>query len=541
MTTVDSEQPLRSSRERWLTAIAVLACAVMEVLDTTVVNVSLPHVAGSLSASVEEATWVLTSYLVANAIILPITGWLANYFGRKRLLMTLVTGFTVSSILCGLAPSLPMLIFFRVMQGITGGGLQPLSQAVLLEEFPGKERGPAMALWGMGIIAAPVLGPVLGGWVTDTYSWRWVFYVNVPVGIFSLIMIYIHLKDPHYIRRGSMRVDAWGLGMLAVGMGSLQILLDKGQEEDWFESHLIAWLAVFALVFLTLFVIRELRARQPLVRLRLLKYRSFATGVCLMFVLGFVLYGSVVMLPLFMQRLLDWTALTAGFWTSPRGLGTAFCMPVVGILLRKGWDARGMLIFGFATAGLAFFGFARMNLQSGTWDIFLPQILQGAGMAFIFVPLTLLTMDPIPKEDMGYATSLFSVTRNIGGSAGISFVTTWIARRAQFHQSVLTAHTTIYDLDFREAMRQTTALFLHHGQDATSAAHQGLGLIYGAVVRQAMLLSFLDVFWLLGWAFLGCTVLVLLLRRPRHAVEEAQSVPEAAPEAARPGLQKKAA
>ncbi len=236
---MDAHPSNHGSDSRWLTGIAVLASAVMEVLDTSVVNVSLPHIAGSLSSSVNEATWVLTSYIVANAIILPITGWLANYFGRKRLLLTVVTGFTVSSILCGLAPSLPMLIFFRVMQGTTGGGLQPLSQAVLLEEFPGRERGPAMALWGLGIVAAPILGPTLGGWITDTYTWRWVFYINVPVGIFSLIMISIYLHDPHYIRRGKLRVDGWGLGMLALGMGSLQIMLDKGQEEDWFSSHLI--------------------------------------------------------------------------------------------------------------------------------------------------------------------------------------------------------------------------------------------------------------------------------------------------------------
>ena len=449
----------------------------MEILDTSVVNVSLPHIAGSLSASVDEATWVLTSYIVANAIILPITGWLANFIGRKRLLLTVVTGFTISSILCGLAPSLPMLIFFRVLQGTTGGGLQPLSQAVLLEEFPGRERCPAMALRGLGIMAAPILGPTLGGWVTDTYSWRWVFYINVPVGIFSLIMISLYLKDPHYIRRGTMRVDGWGLGMLAVGMGSLQILLDKGQEEDWFSSHLIVWLAVLATLFLAAFVIRELRVPEPLVRLRLFKYRSFATGIGLVFVLGFVLYGSIVLLPLFMQRLLGWTAVTAGFWTSPRGVGTALCMPVVGFMLRKGFDARKMLVFGFFIAGVAFFGFARMNLQSGTWDILWEQVLQGGGMAFIFVPLTLLTMDPIPKEDTGYATSLYSVMRNIGGSAGISFVTTWIARRSQIHQSVMAAHATPYDEPFRQTLRQATSFLMQQGRDATTASHQSLAMI----------------------------------------------------------------
>jgi len=345
---------------------------------------------------------------VANAVILPITGWLANLIGRKRLLLTVVTGFTVSSVCCGLAPSLPLLIFFRVLQGTTGGGLQPLSQAVLLEEFPPEERGKAMAFWALGIIAAPILGPTVGGWLTDTHSWRWVFYINVPIGLASLVMISLFLYDPPHIRRGNIRVDLWGLSMLAVGMAALQIMLDKGQEEDWFGSHFIVALAVIAGIMLPAFVIRELRVEMPIVRFRLLKYRSFASGIGLVTILGFVLYGSLVLLPLFMQTLLGWTAVTAGIWTSPRGVGTAICMPLVGYLLGKGWDARKMLVFGFVVASMAFFGYSHMNLQSGTWDILWHQINQGMGMAFIFVPLTVLTMNPIPKADTGYATSLIA-------------------------------------------------------------------------------------------------------------------------------------
>ena len=450
---------------RWLIAIAVMSSAIMEVLDTSVVNVSLPHIAGNLSATVDEATWVLTSYIVANAVILPITGWLANYFGRKRLLLTVVTGFTLSSVLCGLAPNLPLLIFFRVMQGTTGGGLQPLSQAVLLEEFPGRERGKAMGFWGMGIVAAPILGPTLGGWLTDAHSWRWVFYINLPIGIASLIMISLFVKDPPYIKRGGLRLDALGLGMLAIGMGSLQIMLDKGQEEDWFGSHFIVTLAVLAAVFLTAFVIRELRTPQPLVRFRLLRYRSFTAGIILAWVLGFVLYGSLVLLPLFMQTLLGWSAQTAGFWTSPRGIGTALLMPVVGYLLGRGWDGRWMLVSGFVIASMAFFGYSRMNLDSGTWDLFWYQINQGIGMSLVFVPLTTLTMDPIPRQETGYATSLYSVMRNIGSSMGISFVTTLIARRSQFHQSVLAAHVTPYDLPLPQTLRQAQSLFFNGGRD----------------------------------------------------------------------------
>jgi len=487
----------------------------MEVLDTSVVNVSLPHIAGSLSATVDEATWVLTSYLVANAIILPITGWLANYFGRRRLLLTVVAGFTLSSLLCGIAPNLPALIFFRVLQGTTGGGLQPLSQAVLLEEFPVEQRGKAMAFWSLGIVAAPILGPTLGGWITDTYSWRWVFYINLPIGIISLIMVSLFVSDPPYLRRGKLRADFWGFGMLAVGMGALQIMLDKGQEEDWFGSRFIITLALLAGVFLAAFVIRELTIDEPIVRFRLLKYRNFGAGIIVVTLLGFVLYGSLVTLPLFMQTLLGWTSALAGLWTSPRGIATAMCIPLVGYLLGRGWDARWMLVFGFATASLAFFGYSHMDLDSGTWDIVVHLFNQGIGLAFVFVPLTVVTMDPIPKAETGYATSLYSVMRNIGSSMGVSFVTTWIARRSQLNQSLLAAHVTDNSLFARQALEQARALFLRGGSDPATASRRALAMIYGLVQQQAALLSFLSVFRLMGILFLLIIPLVFILRRPK--------------------------
>jgi DHA2 family multidrug resistance protein len=503
---------------RWLVASAVMASAVMQVLDTSVVNVSLRHIAGGLSGTEDEATWVLTSYLIANAIVLPITGWLANYFGRKRLLLALVTGFTASSLLCGLAPSLPLLIFFRVLQGMTGGGLQPLSQAVLLEEFPPQERGKAMAFWALGIMAAPILGPTLGGWLTDNYSWRWVFYINLPIGIASLVMISLFLYDPPYIRRHeSMRVDLWGLGMLAVGMAAFQIALDKGQEEDWFGSHLILTLAVIAAVMLPAFVIRELRVAHPIVRFRLLKDRTFASGIALATVLGFVLYGSLVLLPLFMQTLLGWTAVTAGIWTSPRGICTALCMPLVGYLLGKRWDGRWMLAFGFAVASVAFVGFSHMSLQSGSWDIFWYQICQGVGMAFVFVPLTTLTMDRISKAETGYATSLYAMTRNIGSSVGISFVTTWVARRSQLHQSVLAAHVTPDGARTREFLGQAQGMFFQRGSDWTTAGARSLAALYGAVRQQAALLSFVELFQIMAVLFLASMPLILLMRKAKSA------------------------
>jgi len=518
MLPVSSNPPPGPVAHRWIIAIAVMSSAVLEVLDTSVVNVSLPHIAGSLSSTVEEATWVLTSYIVANAIILPVTGWLANYMGRKRLLMTVVTGFTLSSILCGMAPNLPMLIFFRVLQGTTGGGLQPLSQAVMLEEFPGRERGKAMAFWGMGIVAAPILGPTIGGWITDSYSWRWVFYINVPVGILSLILIYLFVHDPHYIRRGTLRADFWGLGMLALGMGALQIMLDKGQEKDWFGSEMIRVLAVMAAVFLAAFVVRELTVKDPIVHFNLLRFRSFATGIGLAGVLGFVLYGGLILLPLFMQTLLGWTAATAGLWTSPRGIGTALFMPLVGYLLGRGWDGRRMLAFGFAIAGVAFFGFAHMTLQSGTWDIFWVQVMQGAGMAFLFVPLTTLTMASIPPQETGYATSLFSVTRNIGSSMGISFVTTWVTRRSQFHQTILSSHITASSRMGRESMEQLAGFLHQSGVDQVTARHRAGALIYRTMQQQAALLSYVDVFHIMGILFLLVIPLVFLMKRPSHSL-----------------------
>ncbi|MDE3154466.1 MAG: DHA2 family efflux MFS transporter permease subunit [Acidobacteriota bacterium] len=500
---------------RWIVAIAVMSSAVMEVLDTSVVNVSLPHIAGSLSATIDQATWVLTSYLVANAIILPITGWLAASFGRKRLLMTVVSGFTLSSVLCGLAPNLPALVFFRVMQGTTGGGLQPLSQAVLLEEFPPEERGKAMAFWGVGIVVMPILGPIVGGWLTDTYSWRWVFYINLPIGLLSLILIRLFIWDPPYLRRTLTHVDFWGLGMLAVGIGALQIMLDKGQQDDWFASHLIVALAIVAAVVLTVFVIHELRTKQPIVHLRLLSYRTYAAGVGLITVLGVVLYGSLVVLPLFLQTLMGYTAETAGMLTSPRGIGTMICMPIAGILLSKRWDARILITAGLLTSSTALLAFSHLTLDAGVWHLVRLGIWQGIGMAFIFVPLTTATMDPIPREEMGFAASIYSLTRNIGGSVGIAFATTLIARRSQLHQNRLASEITPYGQNTHAALSGAQSLFMQHGANAVTAAQQALAELYGVVRQQAAYMSYLDVFHLFAFAFLAIVPIVWIMRKPR--------------------------
>ncbi len=498
-------------RNPWLPAIAVMLSAAMEMLDTSVVNVSLRQIAGSLSASVEEATWVLTSYIVANAIILPISGWLASYFGRKRLLMTVVTGFTVSSVLCGLAPSLPWLIFFRIMQGTTGGGLVPLSQAVLLEAFPVEKRGKAMAFWGIGMIALPILGPMVGGWLTDNYSWRWVFYVNVPVGIASLVMMHVFIEDPHYLRKVSRRVDVWGLSLLVVGMGALQVMLDKGQEEDWFNSDFITVLLVVAVVGLVAFVVHDLMTKEPLVDFRLLRYRSFAAGAFVGGVLGFVLFGSLVLLPLFMQQLLGFPAVTAGFWTSPRGIGTLIFLPLTGIALGRRWDPRILLSAGLILATVAFFLYADLDLDAGGHDFLWPQILQGAGLSMVFTPLATIAMDPIPLESMGFATSLFSMVRNIGSSVGISFVTTMVARRSQFHQARLSEGITPYNPAVQHAMHS-----IGNAIGAGAENVRTIGVIYGRVLRQAAAMSYLEMFHLLGVLFLFMLPLVWLMQRPSH-------------------------
>ncbi len=499
----------------WIIAITVMLSTFLEVLDTSIVNVSLPHIAGSLSATVSEATWVLTSYLVANAIVLPITGWLANQFGRKRLLITAVTGFTIASALCGLAPTLPALVLFRVLQGAFGGSLQPISQAVLLETFPPEQRGKAMGFWGLGIVVAPILGPTLGGYLTDSLSWRWVFYINLPIGILAVVMTYLFLFDPPYIQRSTGKVDYWGLGMLAVGIAALQIMLDKGQELDWFGSHFILALAVIAVIGLVAFVIWELVIEHPIVNLRVFKNRTYATGVLLMTVLGFVLYGSLVLLPIFLQTLLGYTALAAGIWTSPRGIGSLIFMPICGILLGRRWDARGLLTFGVVTGSLALYAFARFDLTVSPWNIFWPQFIQGMGMAFVFVPLTTVTMDPIPNAEMGNATSLFNLMRNIGGSIGIAFTSAQLAQREQFHQERLASNLTPTRPAVRQMLAAARAHFMSHGASWYTAGQQALASLYGTLRQQAALLSFVDEFWLLATVFMILTPLIWIMRRPR--------------------------
>ena len=497
----------------WIVAIAVMLGTFMEVLDTTVVNVSLPHIAGNLSASTDEATWVLTSYLVANAIILPMTGWLANRFGRRNLLLLSVFGFTCFSFLCGIAPNLPLLILFRVFQGATGGGLQPLSQATLMEAFPPEKRAKAMAFWALGIVVAPMLGPVLGGWITDSYSWRWLFYINIPVGIMAVIMALMFIHDPPYIKRGEGGIDYWGIGYLALGIGALQIMLDKGQEDDWFGSRFIVTLFILAVGGLAAFVIRQLTTEHPVVDLRIFKNRTYATGVFLMTVLGFVLYGSTVLLPLWLQTLMGYPALQAGLAMLPRGLGSFIFMPIVGILMGK-IEARRLLGTGLLVAAYSLYQLSRLNLNAGYWDIFWPQLLQGTSLGLLFVPLTTITNGPIPKEQMGNATSLFNLMRNIGASIGIATVTTTWQRHVQSHMNDLSSHVNIYNPSAQSLLMSLKQGFMARGMDAATAMQQAFASVAAMVERQAAMMSYADTFFLLAVMFVCGLPLIFLMKKP---------------------------
>ena len=502
----------------WVVAAAVMLGTFMVILDSTVVNVSLPHIAGNLSSSVDETTWAITSYLAANAIILPMTGWLANYFGRKRLLILSLVGFTVSSFLCGLAPSLVVLILFRVLQGLSGGTLQPISQAVLLEAFPPADRGKAMGFWGLGIVVAPILGPVLGGWLTDNYSWRWVFYINVPIGIAAVVAARLYVFDPHYLRRAE-RVDVFGIVSLALGVGALQIALDKGNEDDWFASHLILSLSIVAVIGLVAFVIRELKAKHPIVDLSIVAERSYGVGLFLSTVIGFVLYGSMVLLPVLLQTLWGYPAMQAGMAMAPRGVGSFIAMPIIGILTSK-LDPRKLVVAGLLSGAFTMFWLGELNLQAGYWDVFWPQFIQGISMALLFVPLTTIAMAPIPREGMGNAASLFNLMRNIGGSIGIAVTTTMLSNRMQFHRSSLSQYLTVYDPRVTSSVDRLAGQFVSRGIDLVTARARAVAMMIGNLQRQAAMMAFLDLFWVLGVVFLVVIPLLALMRRPHHTSSE---------------------
>jgi len=507
----------RDAINPWVIAGTVMLATFMEVLDTSVANVALPHIAGSLSASVDEATWVLTAYLVANAIVLPLSGWLSSLFGRKRFYMTCVALFTLSSAMCGFAPSLTTLILCRVLQGLGGGALQPVSQAILRETFPREKQGMAMAVYGMGVVFAPVVGPTLGGWITDNFTWRWIFLINIPVGICSLLLTSLLIFDPPYLVRKSLsglRIDYIGLGLLATGLGALEITLDEGQRNDWFSSHGIVAAAVIAVVALISVLFWELRQKEPVVDFHLLKERNFAISTLMMFILGFVLYGSTMAMPLFLQTLLGYTATQSGMALSPGGIAIMMMMPIVGMLLAR-FEARWLVIVGLVISSLGLFQMSHFDLEIGFRNAVWARIVQSLGLAFLFVPINTTAFYFISRQNTNYATGLINLARNIGGSTGIALVTTFLARREQFHQQRLIDHVSTLDGPYRATFDAAKQMFLAKGADAMYAATQAQQLVYNMVHRQAQLLAFVEDFRMLSLTFLGVIPLVFLMKKTR--------------------------
>ena len=502
----------------WVIAVTVTLATFMEVLDTSIANVALPHIAGNLSVSADESTWVLTSYLVSNAIILPLSGWFSSVVGRKRFYMTCVAIFTLSSFLCGFAASLGMLVVFRIIQGAGGGGLQPSEQAILNDTFPLDKRGMAFAVYGVAVVVAPTLGPWLGGWITDNYSWRWIFYINIPVGIISLLFTYLLVSDPPYMKRVNLkegfRVDYIGLGLITLGLGSLQIILDKGQREDWFASGFIRTFFALAVIGLVAGIIWEFRSKDPVVDFRMLKDRNFAIATTAMFFLGFVLYASTVLIPQMLQELMGYPAELAGLALSPGGALIMFCMPIVGFLVSR-VDTRYLITFGCTVCASALFVMAGWNLSLDFHTAVVGRMLQALGLAFLFIPINVAAFAYVPREKTNMGTGIINLARNIGASVGIATVTTLLERRTQWHQARLIDHVNGMNPAFNNTINGTSAALLAHGSSATQAAAQAHGVLMGTIQRQAAMLAFVDNYKLLGVIFFAIIPIFFLMKRPR--------------------------
>ena len=501
----------------WVIAVTVTLATFMEVLDTSIANVALPHISGNLSAGQDESTWVLTSYLVSNAIVLPLSGWFSSLIGRKRFYMACVALFTVSSFLCGLAPSLGMLVVFRILQGAGGGGLQPSEQAILNDTFPLEKRGMAFAVYGIAVVVAPTIGPWLGGWITDNFSWRWIFYINIPVGIISLLLTSVLISDPPYMKRASIksgfRIDYIGIGLISLGLGSMQIILDKGQRDDWLASNFIRFFFVLMIVGLVAGIIWELREKQPVVDLRMLKDRNFAVATLAMFFLGFVLYASTVLIPQFLQQLLGYTAELAGLALSPGGAVIMLMMPVVGFLVSR-VDTRFLITFGCIVCASALFVMAGWDLGLDYSHAVRARMLQSFGLAFLFIPINVAAFAYVPREKTNMGTGIINLARNIGASVGIATVTTMLERRTQAHQQRLIEHVSTFSSAYHNTLNGTQTRLVSAGSSLAHAASQAEQMIYGTVQRQAEMLAFIDDFKMLGVVFFAVIPALLLLRKP---------------------------
>jgi DHA2 family multidrug resistance protein len=495
----------------------------MEVLDSSIANVALPHIAGTLGASSEESTWVITSYLVSSAIVLPMSGWLSNVIGRKRFYMGCVAIFTISSFLCALATSLPMLIVFRILQGAGGGGLQPSEQAILADTFSAKQRGMAFAIYGMAIVVAPAVGPTLGGWITDNYSWHWIFLINVPIGILSLVLTHRVVQDPVYLKKflhSSLRVDYIGISLIVIGVGFLQYVLDKGQENDWFASKIILLSAIVAIVALVALVIRELTHENPIMDLRLLAKRNFAIAITFSFILGMVLNGSTILLPQFLQNDLGYTAQQAGMALSPGGIALAFMMPIAGILASK-FDQRLIIAIGFALLSFGLFHVTNIYFGVSFSTVATDRVLQVIGIPLIFIPISTLNYVGVPRDKFNQVSGISSFTRNIGGGIGVSMLTNFLFRQGQIHRSTLTTHTNHANPFFERQLNAMTQNFIAMGASTSDASHRALAQLSAQVDLQSNALGFVNAFWILGLLVMFLIPLPFIMRRP--SPEEAKA------------------
>ncbi len=510
-----SEAYQRPPINPWVIALTVTLATFMEVLDTSVANVALPHIAGSLSAGQDESTWILTSYLVSNAIVLPMSGWFSQMIGRKRFYMSCVAVFTISSFLCGLAPSLGALIFFRVLQGAGGGGLQPSEQAILADTFAPAKRGMAFAVYGMAVVLAPAIGPTLGGWITDNFDWRWIFFINIPVGIISLLLTNRLISDPPYMKeqkRTGFKIDYIGLGLLALGLGTLQVVLDKGQRDDWFGSHFIVIMTTISATALIGVLIWEWYHKDPIIDLHLFKDRSFAIGNLLMFMVGFALMSSTVLLPLFMQTIMGYTAEQAGLALMPGGFAILIAMPVVGFLLGR-YDARRLLLFGMCMLSFALFRMTRFDTAIDFRTLATARAFQAIGLAFLFVPINTAAYAFLPKNKTNAASGLINLARNIGGSIGISLVTTILARRMQFHQANLNNNIHPGNPHLQTMLAEATRMLISRGSSAYQASRQAYALVANILDQQATMLAYIDNFWLLAVTVLVMIPFVFLMKK----------------------------
>jgi DHA2 family multidrug resistance protein len=518
------EQPIdihdwKPAHNPWAIALTVTLATFMEVLDTSIANVALPHMAGSLGASQEEATWVLTSYLVSSAIILPISGWLMARFGRKRFYMACVVLFTCCSMLCGLAPTLPILILARILQGVGGGGLAPSEQAILADTFPVAKRGQAFAVYGMAVVCAPAIGPTLGGWITDNFNWHWIFFINVPVGLISLYLSNRMVEDPPYLKAKKSvtgKVDTVGLGLVTLGVGCLEFVLDKGQEKDWFGDPKITLFAIFAICALVFFVWWEWRHPDPIVDLKLLKNRNFGTAVFLQFILGMVLFGSTVIIPQFLQVLMGYTAERAGMAISPGAVVLMLMMPVAGRIVGK-MDARLLVAIGYTITAVGLYNLTRLDLDVSFGTVVLWRMFQVMGLSFVFIPISTLNYVGVPRDKNNQISSFSNFARNLGGSVGTAMLTTFIQRTQQTHQAALSANVISGSAAYDHFIDATKAALMHLGQGADQATQLATGQAYQTMLRQASMLSYQNAFWALS-VIIACLIpLPFIMRRPpRH-------------------------